>query len=170
MQTLLVAVFDDAVGAESLRQRLFSIPEPGINPAHIITAERSQDGDLSTHHDHTFTADGAILGGLWGGALGMLLLNPLLGSLAGAALGGEIGSMGDNLIHPRDVRALAEHLKSGMSALFLPVTQEKADEAEGSLHRVGCKVIRIELTPEGKQAIENLLQDAGAVNKDSTTA
>ena len=97
----------------------------------------------------------------------MLLLNPLIGSLAGAAVGGEIGSMGDDLIHPRDVKALAEHLKSGMSALFLPVTPQKADEAEASLHRVGCKVIRVELTPEGKQAIETLLEDAGAVNKDN---
>ena len=170
MQILLVAVFDDAVGAERLRHRFFSIPEPGVNPAHIITAERSPDGGLATHHDHTFAADGAVLGGLWGGALGLLLLNPLIGSLAGAAVGGEIGSMGDNLIHPRDIRKLAEHLKSGMSALFLPVTQEKADEAEASLHRVGCKVIRVELTPEGKQAVGTLLQDAGAINKDDTTA
>lgn len=167
MQILLVAVFEDAVGAERLRQRFFRIPEPGVNPAHIITAERRPDGDIATHHDHTFAADGAVLGGLWGGALGMLLLNPLIGSLAGAAVGGEIGSMGDDLIHPRDVKALAEHLKSGMSALFLPVTPQKADEAEASLHRVGCKVIRVELTPEGKQAIETLLEDAGAVNKDN---
>ena len=169
MQILLVAVFDDAVGAERLRQRFFDLPEPGINPAHIITAERQPDGGLATHHDHTFAADGAVLGGLWGGALGLLALNPLIGSLAGAAIGGEIGSMGDNLIHPRDVRKLAEHLKSGMSALFLPIKPDKADEAEASLHRVGCKVIRVALTPEGEQAVESLLQDAGALNKGDAT-
>ena len=89
--------------------------------------------------------------------MGFLFLNPLLGAMLGAGVGAATGSLGDLGIGKGFVRELAERLKPGSSALFVPTDEEQIEEVKALLRPLGGVLLATRLTAEDEQALERAL-------------
>lgn len=125
MNSLVVAVFTDALKAEHVRLDLLRMQrERLIDLDEAVVAVRETTGKVVLHHATHLTLPGALTGGFLGTLVGVMLLNPLFavfGFAAGTLVGAVSGSLEDIGVDDEFVEDLAEHLKpSTVLLLFLP--------------------------------------------------
>ncbi len=147
MHKLVVAVFDTTLQAGKVRKKYLKKNtkfRDNFNKSIIII--RNIDGTIELHYVHRFAAEGAALGGVWGGIIGILFLNPVIGALAGASLGAVIGNLGDLGVEKHFMADLSKHLKPSSSAVFIP---GKKDELEGI-----CDLLK----EEGGEVVSTMMQ------------
>ncbi len=165
MQSLIAVIFkkdmDRAAACRAELQGDGSLADL-LDSANMVLAVCGEDGKTRVVEPHAMSKDGALVGGVWGGIIGLLFLNPLLGAVAGAGLGAAAGEMGDFGISHRFMKELATHLKPGTSALFVPVRHKDVDETVRRLEKTGGIVLSTDLNLEGEQQMERLFDELTA--------
>ena len=130
MSTLVVIKYDDLYKAEETRLLLWKLQEEClVDLEDAVVAVRDQQGAVKLLQSVNVTAIGAARGAYWGGCLGSLVglifLNPLLGLVVGAGAGAGAGAvhgpLSDIGIDDEFMKALAQKLTPGSSALFVLV-------------------------------------------------
>lgn len=164
MYSVFTVIFDDMMQAEEERLNLRRCPRENLDVARMVSVERDTKGGVLLHHAHALTASGATVGGLWGGVVGLLLLNPLLGATAGAGVGAGLGLIGDAGIHARFLHHVGEHLRPGTSALFFFAPTRHANCMETDLATLypQCPRFSAPLTAKGEEELQEFVNSTVA--------
>lgn len=170
MHALAVVIFDTTTQAGIVRKEyLEKCTEFFDNFNKAVVVIRNIDGSIELHYVHRFAADGAALGGFWGGVIGLLFLNPVLGALTGATFGGVIGEIGDLGIEKHFIEELSRCLQPGSSALFVPGTTTEIDSIFMLLKDSGGSVVKTRVTIEDKKKLLKKLKTLYAESIEKST-
>jgi uncharacterized membrane protein len=164
MSELLVAVFDKELKAEEVRLDLMKMNHKHLDDVEeAVVAVRRATGKVRLHHSQHLTVPGALSGGFLGTLVGVMLFNPifaLLGMVAGAVVGGSSGALVDVGIDDRFMEELAQHLKSGTSALFILVKEANPDKIMEEVKKFDGKVFRTTLAHVDQARLQNALDES----------
>ena len=139
---LVVATFPDETGAA----RALATIVPGVGPGRIGQAaivSKEYEGKIRFHETpHTSVAEGAAEGAGIGVLVGLLALvfTPLalLGLPIGAAVGALVAKLRDTDFEDDDLKAMAQDLDAGHSALVTTMDLGVLETAEGLLGEAGA--------------------------------
>ncbi len=142
---LVVAAFTDEQGAANALERLKQAKKEGlidIHDAAVLTRDSSntlhikETGDMSGRK-------GAGVGGIIGGAIGLLFPPAMLGSAAvGAAIGGLGAKLHDAGFPDEELKGIGSRLKPGTSAIVAVFEHKWVEEAEREFAAQGALMIR----------------------------
>lgn len=142
---LVAAYFDDESAAKEALKRLENVEkEQGIPFDGIAVVRRDTDGKIHLRElGDTHGAQGAEIGALIGGALGLLFgpLGVIGGGAIGAYYGGIIASALDGGIPNNALKAIGAMIPTGSAALVALTSQSKATEVEELLAEIGGRVV-----------------------------
>jgi uncharacterized membrane protein len=154
---LIVAAFTDERGAaRALEQLKLAKKEKliGIRDAAVITRDVNntlhikETGDMSGRK-------GAGVGGIVGGAIGLLFPPAILGTAAvGAAIGGLGARLHDAGFRDDELRDIGSSLKPGTSAIVAVIEHTWVDEVERDLAAQGAKIVRQAIKEDIAQQLE----------------
>ena len=162
MSTLVVVGYDDQFKAEEVRLKLWKLQkEYLIDLEDAVVAIKDDKGSVKLHQAVNLTAAGAVGGGFWGSLVGLIFLNPLLGLAVGATTGAVSGALIDVGIDDKFMKALAETLAPGSSALFVLVRKATPDKVLEELKGTGGKVLKTSLSHDDEVKLQAAL---GAAN------
>jgi len=155
-QSLVWAAFDTATGAADALNTLQQAHRDWlINLDNAAVIVKNQDGSLELNETGDRTGlqglgRGALIGGLVG-----LLFPPALaaGAAAGAAAGGLSARMRDAGFEDNALRAVANELAPGQSALLAVIRHQWVDDAVRFLDRMAYRVGRVEITQQMAEAL-----------------
>ena len=134
---------------EANKEKLFKVLDWAL-------ARKDEDGTVKLEGDKG-TDPGATRGGLFGGALGVLLVaaGPVgLGAVAvGAGVGAVAAAMRDSGIQDKDLKAVGEIMRAGRSGLVIAINPEDVDAwtkfvADNVEFHAAQPVIHIDITPD----------------------
>jgi len=151
MSELVVLSYPDRQVAEVVRDILADLERGGlilVEDAVVVT--RDADGKVRLEQSRHTGRRGAGRGALWGGAIGLLFLQPLLGAALGAAAGGAAGSLADVGIDDDFMRDLGDALEPPRAALVLLVREANADKVLPEIREYGGRVLRTSLSDEAE--------------------
>ena len=139
---LVVATFPDETGAA----RALATIVPGVGPGRIGQAaivSKEYEGKIRFHETpHTSVAEGAAEGAGIGVLVGLLALvfTPfaLLGLPIGAAVGALVAKLRDTDFEDDDLKAMAQDLDAGHSALVTTMDLDVVETAERLLGEAGA--------------------------------
>ena len=161
MSTLVVIGYDDQFKAEEVRLKLWKLQkEYLIDLEDAVVAIKDDKGSVKLHQAVNLTAAGAVSGGFWGSLVGLIFLNPLLGLAVGATTGAVSGALIDVGIDDKFMKALAETLAPGSSALFVLVRKATPDKVLEEIKGSGGKVIRTSLSHDDEVKLQAALSAA----------
>jgi uncharacterized membrane protein len=131
----------------------------------IAYITREEDGKVKLHQTVPVAAAstrmGMVRGTIWGGLIGLLLLNPILGMVTGGALGtagGAItGRMLDYGISDSFMKELAERVKPGTSAVFILFRKMSWEKVMDKISQFGGRVMHSSLSPEAEAKLQTAL-------------
>ena len=162
MSTLVVIGYDDQFKAEEVRLKLWKLQkEYLIDLEDAVVAIKDDKGSVKLHQAVSLTAAGAVSGGFWGSLVGLIFLNPLLGLAVGATTGAVSGALIDVGIDDKFMKALAETLAPGSSALFVLVRKATPDKVLEEIKGSGGKVLKTSLSHDDEVKLQAAL---GAAN------
>jgi len=162
MSTLVVIGYDDQFKAEEVRLKLWKLQkEYLIDLEDAVVAIKDDKGSVKLHQAVNLTAAGAVSGGFWGSLVGLIFLNPLLGLAVGATTGAVSGALIDVGIDDKFMKALAETLAPGSSALFVLVRKATPDKVLEEIKGSGGKVLKTSLSHDDEVKLQAAL---GAAN------
>ena len=162
MSTLVVVGYDDQFKAEEVRLKLWKLQkEYLIDLEDAVVAIKDDKGSVKLHQAVSLTAAGAVSGGFWGSLVGLIFLNPLLGLAVGATTGAVSGALIDVGIDDKFMKALAETLAPGSSALFVLVRKATPDKVLEEIKGSGGKVLKTSLSHDDEVKLQAAL---GAAN------
>lgn len=162
MSTLVVIGYDDQFKAEEVRLKLWKLQkEYLIDLEDAVVAIKDDKGSVKLHQAVNLTAAGAVGGGFWGSLVGLIFLNPLLGLAVGATTGAVSGALIDVGIDDKFMKALAETLAPGSSALFVLVRKATPDKVLEEIKGSGGKVLKTSLSHDDEVKLQAAL---GAAN------
>jgi len=152
MSDLVVVCFDDQFKAEEVRLDLLKMQHEHLTDLEdAVVLVRNQKGNVKLHHMTHLTLEGAVTGGFLGTLFGLMLLNPIF-ALFGLAAGSVIGALEGSLTHlgidDDFMKALAENLKAGTSALCILVRAVTTDKILEEVEKLGGKVLETSLLHE----------------------
>ena len=161
MSTLVVIGYDDQFKAEEVRLKLWKLQkEYLIDLEDAVVAIKDDKGSVKLHQAVNLTAAGAVSGGFWGSLVGLIFLNPLLGLAVGATTGAVSGALIDVGIDDKFMKALAETLAPGSSALFVLVRKATPDKVLEEIKGSGGKVLRTSLSHDDEVKLQAALSAA----------
>jgi len=159
MTTLAVIVYPEqdtareAVLALHLLQSEFLI---GLDDVAWVT--KSQDGKMKLHQGSSMTGIEGATGALWGFVFGLLFLVPVFGVAVGAGIGVLAGKLRDYGLDDRWMKAAADSIPPGGSALFVMARNANQERVLPKMAKFGGTVIKTNLTTEQEQALQAALQ------------
>lgn len=160
MGELVVVVFGNELRAEEVRLDLLRMEHKHLADLEdAVILVRNKDGKIKLRHDSHLSAGGALAGGLLGGLVGLMLLNPVfiaLGLGAGAIMGGVSGSMMHLGISEEFMKTLAEHLKPGTSVLCILV-RESLEKVLNELENFEGRTIHTSITEGYERKLQEML-------------
>lgn len=161
MNSLVVAVFTDALKAEQVRLDLLHMQkEKIIELDEVMVAVRETTGKVVLHHATHLTLPGALSGRFLGTLVGVIFLNPVfavLGFAAGTLVGAVSGSLIDIGVDDEFVEELGEHLQPSTSAVFALVRSEAKDKVVEKLKRFVGKVFQTSLSHTDQTKLQDAL-------------
>jgi len=161
MADLVVVAYDSEAKAEAARQELLKLQkEYLIELGDAVVAERLEDGSIKLHQMINTTLAGAASGGLWGGLVGLLFLNPLLGFALGAGAGAIAGKFTDVGIDDNFIKDASSALGPGQAALCVLIRSVTADKVVADMAKFGGTVLRTNLTLEQEEKLKEALKGA----------
>ena len=140
---VLVASFDTLGGANLAVEKLHKMEKAGLLDVENTVAvsknawdklDVKQIGDVST-------GQGAKIGALVGGVVGLIFPPSLLATAAlGAAIGGITAKLRGDQMDAADIQAMAETMEPGTSLLVAVVEPQWADEVETALQDAAVQI------------------------------
>jgi len=133
---VLVASFDTLGGANLAVEKLEQMEKSGLlDVANAVTVSKNAEGKLDVKQvGDVSTGQGAKIGAVVGGVIGLLFPPSLLATTAiGAALGGMTAKLRSDHGDADNIKAMAESLEPGASMLVAVVEPQWADELEEAL-------------------------------------
>lgn len=142
---LVAAYFDEELAAKEALKKLENVEKKQTIPFDgIAVVRRDADGKIHLREiGDTHGAQGAEIGALIGGALGLLFgpLGVIGGGAIGAYYGGIIASALDEGIPNKALKEIGAMIPTGSSALVALTSQSKAAEVEKLLDEFGGRVV-----------------------------
>lgn len=169
MAHLVAIVYPDEFRAAEVMaalKRLQSQYLLDLEDACIVTRDKEK-GKIKLHQAVNLTAAGAASGAFWGTLIGMLFLMPLAGLAVGAAAGALSGKLSDYGINDEFMKSLSAKLEPGSSAIFMLVRRATVDKVEPELAKFGGQVLYTNLSNEGEEKLQKLLDEG---NQEPTPA
>ncbi|WP_127091120.1 DUF1269 domain-containing protein [Aquabacter cavernae] len=161
MADLIVVAYENEEKAEAARQELLKLQkEYLIELGDAVIAVRQEDGSIKLHQLVNTTLTGAASGGLWGGLVGLLFLNPLLGMAVGAGAGALAGRFTDVGINDDFVKQASSALGIGQAALCVLVRKVTADKVVADMSKFGGKVLWTNLSTEQEEKLQAAIKGA----------
>ena len=121
-----------------------------------MVAVRQEDGSIKLHRLLNTTAAGAASGGLWGGLIGLLFLNPLLGLAVGAgALAGKFTDVG---INDDFIRQASSALGPNQAALRVLVRKVTEDKVVADMAKFGGSILQTNPSHEQEEKLQAVLK------------
>lgn len=166
MPDLIVVGFDTQEAADNVLLKLAKLQnEYLVDLEDAVVAIRDENGKLHLKQSLDLTALGAssglISGALWGGLVGLLLLNPLagftIGGLVGAGTGALSGSLADYGINDDFIRSLASTIPTQSSALFVLVRKAQPEKVLAELAGLEGRVLKTSLSPDAELKLSKAL-------------
>lgn len=152
---LVVATFPNQKGAEEALERLKEAQKTeAFKLVEAATLHKDDDNKLIIHETgDTSGGKGAVIGGVVGGAIG-LIGGPLaiVTGAIGAAIGGLAAKMSDAGFPDYQLREIGGHLRPSMSALVVLVILLQQSDLENELKNAGAFSIR--RAPLSKEIIQ----------------
>lgn len=162
MADLVIIAYESEAKAEAARQELLKLQkEYLIELGDAVIAVRQEDGTIKLHQLLNTTLAGAASGGLWGGLVGLLFLNPLLGMAIGAGAGALAGKFTDVGINDDFIKQASSALGPNQAALCILVGKVTADKVVADMAKFGGTVLQTSLTHEQEEKLQAALK-AGA--------
>src|SRR5262245_59326914 len=159
--TLVVIEYEDQYKAEEMRLKLLRMQkEYLIDLEDAVVAVKSDKGKIRLHQSVNLTSAGAMSGGFWGALIGLIFLNPLLGMALGATAGAVSGALSDVGIDDKFMKALADGLPPGSSALFVLVRRSTPERVLEEVKGMGGKILRTSLNHEDEAKLQAALSAA----------
>jgi uncharacterized membrane protein len=119
MTDMVAVAYPDAVTAEQALTELRALhAEDILELTDAVLVTREESGAVNLHDEPDSAAAGAVDGALWGGFIGLLLLQPLLGAAIGAAIGGIDGATSEDSDQTRFIKDLGQRLSPGNAAVI----------------------------------------------------
>jgi uncharacterized membrane protein len=143
-----------------------------LQPQHLIDLEdaavvvRNADGAINIKQSQPLVtigaASGAVGGSLWGMLIGFLFLNPLVGAAIGAGVGAGAGAVSGALtdisIDDDCIKATAETLQPGTSALFVLVRRVTPDRVIDAVKPYTPKILHTSLPAQDETELRQALE------------
>ena len=162
MPEMVAIVYPDTETALKVRERLLELQsEYLVDLADAVVVSKNADGEVKLHQAVNLVKQGAISGGVWGGLLGLLFLNPLFGLAVGTAMGAISGSVADYGIPDDQMRDLGQSFQPGTAALFLLFNKLTADKVLPEIAEYGGTVLRSSLSHEEDAKLREALRTHG---------
>ena len=149
MSSLVVLAFDDADGAEQMREKMFDFQK-----RELITLEdaavvvRKENGQVKVKQAHSLVGSGALGGAFWGLLIGVIFWMPWLGMAIGSVTGALSGKLADIGIDDDFIKEVGDRVEPGTSALFLLTRDANLDRIRDELKGVEFEIIETNLSPD----------------------
>ncbi len=166
MSELVVVGFDGKEEADRVLLKLASLKkEYLVDLEDAVVVVRDESGKVHLKQSVNLTALGAssglLSGGLWGGLVGLLFLNPLagfaIGGVLGAGTGALAGSLGDYGIDDDFIKSLGETIPNGSSALFVLIRKVQPEKVMAEFEGLRGRVLKTSLSPEQEAQLQKAL-------------
>ena len=124
----------------------------------------NEDGKAKLHREGMSAIGGdAVVGGILGGAVGLLFLNPVAGAAVGAAAGAGWGAhSGGHGIDKDFIEGTSDALQPGTAALFLQVDEANAERVKAQIEGTQATVIMTTLSEDAEAQLRAALGDQEA--------
>lgn len=161
MKKIVALGFPNEEAAEEFRGRIeLLLSEEALELDDLVMVTVNDEGRTKLHHGFSTVTGGAVVGGMLGGIVGLLFLNPVAGAALGAAGGAAVGKMsGDYGIDDDFIRETSAALTPGTAALFLMVRQSDPEKVEAAIHGAGATVITTTLDADAEARLKDALKD-----------
>ncbi len=155
MADLVVVAFDNATGADELRDEMVRLQKD-----HIVTLEdaavvvRKPDGKVKVKQAINLVGHGAFGGAFWGMLIGLLFFAPWLGLAVGALSGALAGKLTDIGVDDKFIKDVGQQIQPGHSALFLLIREATPDRLLEALEPYKGTVLKTSLSREKEAALK----------------
>ncbi|MDQ0510692.1 DUF1269 domain-containing protein [Ancylobacter amanitiformis] len=161
MADIVIIAYESEAKAEAARQELLKLQkEYLIELGDAVVAVRQEDGTIKLNQMVNTTLAGAASGGLWGGLVGLLFLNPLIGMAVGAGAGALAGKFTDVGINDDFIKDASSALGQGQAALCVLIRKVTADKVVEDMAKFGGTVLHTNLTHEQEEKLQAALKGA----------
>jgi uncharacterized membrane protein len=158
MSEMISIVYPDKETALAARSKVLQMnAEFLVEVADAVVVTKDKDGKVDLHQQVNLTQKGAIGGGMWGGLIGLLFLNPLLGLAVGAAAGALSGRFTDYGIPDDQMRQIAKSFQPGTAALFVLLRKVTPDKFTAEMSKLGGTILRTSLSNEEERKLREAL-------------
>jgi uncharacterized membrane protein len=163
MSNLIVVAFDDESTAFRVRDKLGQLQAQYlIKLDDLAVAVRHQDGEVKIKQATNLVGSGALGGAFWGMLIGLIFFIPFFGLAIGAATGAIAGKFSDYGIDDKFIKAIADGVQPGQSAIFALVREATPDKVLDALGEFQGRVIQTSLTSEQEQRLKEAFGDVAA--------
>jgi len=171
MSELVVVGFDNPEEADRVLVKLNSLQkEYLVDLEDAVVVVRDASGKVHLKQSVNLTAigvtSGLLSGGIWGGLVGLLFLNPLAGFAIGGAIGAGAGALSGSLsdygIDDNFIKSLGETIPNNSSALFVLIRKVQPEKVMAELHGLQGRVIKTSLSPEQEEKLRQALSPAAS--------
>jgi uncharacterized membrane protein len=163
MANLVAIAYDDLDQAKRVMGTVGElVKEHSLTLEDAVIVEHKENGKLKLHQP-SLAGLGAASGALWGGAIGLLFLVPVVGMAVGAAAGAAGGAASDYGVDDNFVKELGAQLPAGGAAVIVLVQEATRDKVVPEISQYGGRVIQSSLTNDQQEALQEALDNRGAV-------
>jgi uncharacterized membrane protein len=163
MANLVAIAYDDLDQAKKVTRTIGElVKEHTLTIEDVVIVEHRPGGKMKLHQP-SLAGVGAASGALWGGLIGLIFLVPLFGMAVGAAAGAAGGAMSDYGIDDDFMKDLGQKLPEGGAAVFVLVREATRDKVVPEVSKYGGHVIQSSLSNEQEAALQEALDNRGAV-------
>ncbi|TET49329.1 MAG: DUF1269 domain-containing protein [Anaerolineales bacterium] len=155
MADLVVVAFDNAIGADEVRDAMVQMQKD-----HIVSLEdaavvvRKADGKVKVKQATNLVGAGAMGGAFWGMLIGLLFMVPWLGLAVGALSGALGGKLTDIGVDDKFIKEVGNTIQPGHSALFLLIREATPDRLLEELKPYKGTVLKTSLSKENEAALK----------------
>ena len=158
MRDLIVMAFDDATGAERMRDKLIELQKQmviEIEDAAVVV--RKPDGKVKVKQAIDLVGTGAVGGAFWGMLIGLLFWMPWMGMALGMLSGALSGALTDIGVDDDFIKKVGSTIEPGHSALFLLVRKAVFEKFADQLKEFHPKILQTSLSPEQEAKLKEAL-------------
>ncbi len=158
MRELIVMAFDDATGAEKMRDKLIDLQKQmliEIEDAAVVV--RRPDGKVKVKQAIDLVGTGAVGGAFWGMLIGLLFWMPWMGMAIGALSGALSGALTDIGVDDDFIQKVGATIEPGHSAIFLLLRKAVYEKMAEQLREFHPKILQTSLSPEQEAKLKDAL-------------
>lgn len=161
MATLTVWKFDDADGAERVRDKVLALQKQELVTIHdaAVVTWPADAKKPKTKQLVSTAGSGASGGAFWGLLFGILFFVPFFGMAFGAAMGALSGSLVDFGIDDDFIDSVREKITPGTSALFLMSSDAVTDKVKDALSDEKMELLATNLSTEDESQLRAVFED-----------